>query len=71
MEEATDAISMLIVHEAVRSSFKAGSKAELKKLGNKLTGTLGLICTVLLQSRTLNISLLSMGGNSWKDWVKN
>jgi hypothetical protein len=35
------------------------------------SGTLGSICTVLLPSRTLNISLLSMGGNTWKDWVKN
>jgi hypothetical protein len=31
VEEATDAISMLIVHDVARNSFKDGSKAELQK----------------------------------------
>ena len=34
VEEATDAISMLIAHDVARNSFKDGSKAELQKWCN-------------------------------------
>jgi hypothetical protein len=78
VEEATDAISMLIAHDVARNSFKDGSKAELQKWCNTLGVTWFNLQRVaakhdpehLASLQTLMV-IYNKGGNTWKDWVTN
>ena len=78
VEEATDAISMLIAHDDARNSFKDGSKAELQKWCNNLGITWFNLKRVsakhdpehLASLQTLMV-IHNKGGPTWKDWVTN
>jgi hypothetical protein len=78
VEEATDAISILIVHDVARNSFKDDSKSELQKLCNTLGVTWFNLERVtanhdpehLASLQTLMV-IYNKGGNTWKDWVTN
>jgi hypothetical protein len=78
VEEATDAISMLIAHDVARNSFKDGSKAELQKWCNTLGITWFNLQRVAAKHDPEHLASLqslmviyNKGGNTWKDWVTN
>ncbi len=64
VEEATDDISMLIVHHVVRNSFKDGSKAELQKWCNTLGVTWFNLQRVAVKHDPEHL-------DTWKNWVTN
>ncbi len=78
VEEATDAISILIVHDVARNSVKDGSKAELQKCCSTLGITWFNLQRVTTKHDPEHISSLQIlmviynkGVNTWKDWVTN
>jgi len=78
VEEATDAISMLIAHDVARNSFKDGSKAELQKWCNTLGTTWFNLQRVAAKHDPEHLASLqslmviyNKGGTTWKDWVTN
>jgi len=78
VEEATDAISMLIAHDDARNSFKDGSKADLQKWCNNLGTTWFNLKRVAAKHDPEHLASLqtlmvihNKGGPTWKDWVTN